>query len=183
MDRNGNLVRGGFPIGRNIVGAETLEDRIRSAAFKAGLGEVTVDRMYFDNLPYSEQVEVMQRTDVLLAPHGAAITNSAFMRANSSALEILPFGYVANIYPIITRAFTIKYGAMTSEPDDEQFANCVKHYNPPGSIGGVPAEDAIRQFRYDNRSVGENGEKTACFPHGFELVRQGGSMKTSASPF
>jgi protein O-GlcNAc transferase len=43
-------------------------------------------------LPFAEQLKIMQGTDILVGVHGAGLTHSIFLPAESSVVEILPYG-------------------------------------------------------------------------------------------
>ncbi|XP_033134033.1 uncharacterized protein LOC103834470 [Brassica rapa] len=49
---------------------------------------------YSNNLTFCEQVELMKRTDVLVSPHGAQLTNLFLMDRNSSVMEFFPKGWL-----------------------------------------------------------------------------------------
>lgn len=48
---------------------------------------------YSDNLSFCEQVGLMSRTDILVSPHGAQLTNLFLMNRNSSVMEFFPKGW------------------------------------------------------------------------------------------
>ncbi|KAK6136253.1 hypothetical protein DH2020_030016 [Rehmannia glutinosa] len=49
---------------------------------------------YANNLTFCQQVKLMSRTDVLVSPHGAQLTNMFFMDRNSSVMEFFPKGWL-----------------------------------------------------------------------------------------
>ncbi|XP_033144167.1 uncharacterized protein LOC103862242 [Brassica rapa] len=49
---------------------------------------------YSDNLTFCQQVELMKKTDVLVSPHGAQLTNLFLMDRNSSVMEFFPKGWL-----------------------------------------------------------------------------------------
>ncbi|KAJ4880703.1 Glycosyltransferase AER61 [Raphanus sativus] len=49
---------------------------------------------YSNNLTFCEQVELMKKTDVLVSPHGAQLTNLFLMDRNSSVMEFFPKGWL-----------------------------------------------------------------------------------------
>ncbi|CAA7055709.1 unnamed protein product [Microthlaspi erraticum] len=49
---------------------------------------------YSNNLTFCEQVELMRKTDVLVSPHGAQLTNLVLMDKNSSVMEFSPKGWL-----------------------------------------------------------------------------------------
>ncbi|KAL9244799.1 hypothetical protein vseg_018525 [Gypsophila vaccaria] len=49
---------------------------------------------YSNNLTFCDQVKLMSRTDVLISPHGAQLTNMFLMNRNSSVMEFFPKGWL-----------------------------------------------------------------------------------------
>jgi hypothetical protein len=46
-----------------------------------------------DNTSYEDQVLTLQRSSITIGIHGAALTNTMFMRSGSALLEIVPHGF------------------------------------------------------------------------------------------
>jgi hypothetical protein len=53
---------------------------------------------YFEDLTFLEQVLLMSRTAILVAVHGAGLTNSIFLPVGAAVLEISPFRFNYNLY-------------------------------------------------------------------------------------
>lgn len=49
---------------------------------------------YSNNLTFCEQVSLMRKTDILISPHGAQLTNMILMNRNSSVMEFFPKGWL-----------------------------------------------------------------------------------------
>ncbi|KAK9677428.1 hypothetical protein RND81_11G142500 [Saponaria officinalis] len=49
---------------------------------------------YSNNLTFCDQVKIMEKTDVLISPHGAQLTNMFLMNRNSSVMEFFPKGWL-----------------------------------------------------------------------------------------
>uniref|UniRef100_A0A9I9DWD4 Glycosyltransferase 61 catalytic domain-containing protein n=1 Tax=Cucumis melo TaxID=3656 RepID=A0A9I9DWD4_CUCME len=49
---------------------------------------------YSNNLTFCEQVSLMGKTDILISPHGAQLTNMILMNRNSSVMEFFPKGWL-----------------------------------------------------------------------------------------
>jgi len=47
----------------------------------------------FETLTFQEQVEAVDTCDLLLAPHGGGMTNTAFVRRHSTVIEFFPAWY------------------------------------------------------------------------------------------
>ena len=44
----------------------------------------------FAAIPFKEQLQVIQRTDILVGVHGAGLTHAMFLRPHSAMVEVLP---------------------------------------------------------------------------------------------
>ena len=67
--------------GRRVVNEDEVIERL--AMFHAQV-------VYFEDLTFGEQVELMQSAGVLISIHGAALTNMMFMPTGSKVLELIP---------------------------------------------------------------------------------------------
>jgi hypothetical protein len=56
----------------------------------------TVETVYMEHMDFTQQTEWWSRQDVVVAAHGASVTNLIFMRENASVVELYPEHY----YPI-----------------------------------------------------------------------------------
>ncbi len=94
----------------------------------ARAGNLTVDTVVdMGHLTFAQQVNLMQDTDVLLAVHGAEMSNILFLRAGARVIEIHPFGYwVSNMFYPIRTALHLNYTGLSSAPDRAQFLRCMK---------------------------------------------------------
>ena len=67
----------GFP--RNLLNEPEVEEWLRQEGF---------EKVYFEQLSLQEQVRLMRETEVLLAVHGANMTNILFLPSTSKVIEI-----------------------------------------------------------------------------------------------
>jgi hypothetical protein len=82
----------------------------------------------FEDLSFLEQASIMERTDILIAAHGAAEANSVFMRPCSVVLEIFPYGsrpeYYFNSFfqalQILHDSWSVSFMFHKHSPDDCQ---------------------------------------------------------------
>lgn len=51
------------------------------------------ERVFMEDLPFKEQVNLMRETAVLAAPHGAGLTNMAFCSSGTRVVEIADLGF------------------------------------------------------------------------------------------
>ncbi|KAK1866909.1 hypothetical protein I4F81_009421 [Pyropia yezoensis] len=113
----------GYP--RHIPRAATLLAALRNASTPTL--RLVVSSTTFEGTPLAYQVDVMQRTDVLVAAHGAGITNALFLRSASSLVEVSPFGYAAGIFPWLARSVAaLRYERVIAAPDPAVFAACLR---------------------------------------------------------
>jgi Glycosyltransferase 61 len=82
--------------GRHYVDYNAIEQALQ-AAF--GMPEFRLEyRDSFDGLSFLEQVEYMANIDIVMGPHGAQLTNAAFLPQCGGLLEFFPQGYWAPHY-------------------------------------------------------------------------------------
>jgi capsular polysaccharide biosynthesis protein len=70
--------------GRHLVGEQALWPALQRRGF---------ERVCMEDLAFEAQVRLMQQTRVLLAPHGAGLTNMLFCPSAAEVLEIADPGY------------------------------------------------------------------------------------------
>lgn len=83
---------------RPILNVKELKNAIRfksrSNYFSQFNGlTVTVSIINPRQQSFAELVEIMRKTDVLIAPHSAELANMIFLRKNAVVIEAMPFGY------------------------------------------------------------------------------------------
>jgi len=125
-----------------------------SAALQAALRDASTPRLRlkvstatFEGTPLKHQIGVMQRTDVLVAAHGAGITNALFLRAGSSLVEVSPFGYAASVFRWLAVSVTsVRYERVVAAPDSDVFVGCMRRRHPDGGEWQSQREEAVRQF-------------------------------------
>jgi hypothetical protein len=122
---------------RHMVGDDALR-----AAITAYAQEVKADRnrvrflseaMYFETIPFHEQVSVMQESSVVVSAHGPSNANAVFLRPASLFIEVVPFGLEPDTYASIAKTYSVQYRMVMAQPDMEVFGSCVHHFNPTNS--------------------------------------------------
>jgi len=63
--------------------------------------EYMLRSVYLEDLSFLDQVDLFYHTDILVAQHGAGMTNCAFMRPGSTIIELPPVTYPC--YQILSR--------------------------------------------------------------------------------
>jgi hypothetical protein len=124
-------------------------------SIKVAFPNAIVDIAYMERMTFVQQAEWWSRHDVVVAAHGAAVTNLIFMRDNASAVEIYPDHY----YPIDF------YHSLCESVG-------VKHY---GWYNGVADPDADYQehcLNVTERNLYRNVDLTPSVEQVVELVRR-----------
>lgn len=119
---------------RTLLDAETFAENIRRLQVtkdskreqKTCHVRFTCQIVYFEEMTFLEQIAVMQKTDILIAVHGAGNTNIIFLPENSIVIEIYPFAYKANIFEELAKKYLLKYDFLIAEPDTESFKQCLQ---------------------------------------------------------
>lgn len=68
----------------------------------------------FDSMPLLEQIQIMNKADIILSVHGAALANLVFTspRKKVTCIEIIPNHYVTPAFWILSRGLGIDYYAV-----------------------------------------------------------------------
>lgn len=119
---------------RSLLQAESFAENIRKLQFtkeskkerKVCFIRFRCQIVYFEEMTFLEQMSVMQKTDILIAVHGAGNTNIVFLPENSVFIEIYPFAYKANIFEELARKYLLKYAFLIAEPDSKSFLQCLQ---------------------------------------------------------
>lgn len=92
--------------GRRLVNEEELWPILRDAGF---------ERTFMEELGFEEQVRLMQETAVLLAPHGAGMTNMLFCRPGTHIVELADLGFPNPNFYALASALGHHYWVVPSE--------------------------------------------------------------------
>eukprot|EP00871_Galdieria_phlegrea_P000072 jgi/Galph1/1065/GphlegSOOS_G5831.1 len=118
---------------RTLINAEYFAEKIRKLKLTKGIKKegfsrnvrFTCEVVYFEGMDFAQQVGVMQKTDILVAVHGAGNTNIIFLPENSLMIEIYPFAYKANIFENLAKKYSVRYKSIIAEPDSNSFKKCM----------------------------------------------------------
>ena len=102
---------------RRVMNEEAV---LASARAWAEQHQGTVEVAELESMSFDAQVELMARTTLLVAVHGAGLANALFMPAGSAVIELFPARFVYPLYEKIAAAsghLHFRYLARTSETD------------------------------------------------------------------
>jgi hypothetical protein len=68
-----------------------------------------------DNKTVSEQAEIFSQAEVVIALHGAALTNLLFIQPGTKVIELFPNGYINNCYYVMSSYAKAKYFYLQGE--------------------------------------------------------------------
>lgn len=72
------------------------------------------ETVYFEDMSFPAQVQLMQETEVLLGIHGANLTNSLFLRPGSTVVELMSETYINPCYFYLANSLGLRYAAVPS---------------------------------------------------------------------
>lgn len=104
-----------------------LRNQLRKQLDNDGSTNVTIETGSMVGLEFDAQLDLMQRADILVSPHGAELSNTLFLRRSTTVFEIFPFGWVYRQYfTNILKALHVKRIEVVSQPDEQRFYRCAK---------------------------------------------------------
>lgn len=63
----------------------------------------------FDKLSLKRQIQIIDKTDVLISMHGAALTHTLYMRPNTYILELFPYSFRKMIFQNLAHIMEVNY--------------------------------------------------------------------------
>ncbi len=85
---------------------------VNESAIKAALSDYPVEIIHLESLSYVQQVQLFQKAKLVIAPHGAGLTNIVYCNGQSMIIELCPekenYSQPALFYQI-ARALQIRY--------------------------------------------------------------------------
>lgn len=139
---------------RSLQGLPELERALKtmSPVFGIGISFKVVD--FGESVPFEEQVHAMQRTNVLVATHGAGNANFMFMRPRSSVIEVFPFAYRAGPFNCFARVFGLDYRHAMSAPQTDVFKECMNRHEKTSRIRKYVFERWDEAVREESKNPG-----------------------------
>ena len=115
------LIRsGGSRAFANLEEMVQLAQSLMGPTLPGSLGIPSVQVVEIDSsYSFEDQVRLMSNTGILVAVHGAGLTNSIFLPSGSSVIEIFPWKFVKHTYRYLCSNLGLHYqGIVTLEPPD-----------------------------------------------------------------
>lgn len=107
--------------GRRLDNEESIIKLIKNYGFEIFELEV---------LSFREQVELFSKASVVLAPHGAGLTNMLFCHPKVKIIELFNPNYMQNVYMILASLMNFDYYYLTGEGYNKSY----NHYDCSGNI-------------------------------------------------
>lgn len=126
-----------------------------------------ITETHIDSETFNKQVHLMQKTNILIAPHGAELSNIIFLKPGSHVIEVMPFSYHAGVFSGMARQFALYHRHHMTRSDDQSFFQCIDRYND-GSNDKLPMAmkrlhkawaDANQEFTQGHRMTSLRLEK------------------------
>jgi hypothetical protein len=134
-------------LGRYIPNIPQIRRELRKLSSRDTRIDIRLHSLRLDGRSMRWQINAMQKTDLLVAGHGASITNMIFMRQGSSVLELQPFAYYPDTYrKIAARIADVLYAKYIAKPDPAAFHACMNHYYPKSIRNHDTAHDILARF-------------------------------------
>ncbi len=99
--------------GRKLLNEDKLWPMLRARGF---------ERIFMEELDFPAQVRLMQRTAVIVAPHGAGLTNMIFCPEGADIVEIADPGYPNPNFYALSAAMGHRYWLLAAEATGEGHA-------------------------------------------------------------
>ena len=81
---------------------------------------ISIDKVYFAPLSFTQQVNYMVRTDIVFGVHGAGFVNILFLLPNSGVLELFPRRYTKEHYHNMANKARLFYRCIKNNPIKEE---------------------------------------------------------------
>ena len=81
---------------------------------------VSIDKVYFAPLSFTQQVNYMVRTDIVFGVHGAGFVNILFLLPNSGVFELFPRRYTKEHYHNMANKARLFYRCIKNNPIKEE---------------------------------------------------------------
>ncbi|CAN8062908.1 unnamed protein product [Agarophyton chilense] len=118
---------------RALLELDELQKVINARFTEQGL-DLNFKVVDFTDSCFEDQVRIMQRTNVLIASHGAGNTNIVFLKPGGTVIEVFPFSYKAGPFDGFAKIFGIEYKTAMSAPQTSVFKGCLRRKEKNSAI-------------------------------------------------
>lgn len=80
------------------------------------LGKNNFEIVQMDGKSIEEQARIFSSAEIIIAPHGAALTNLLFVSSETSIIEIMPYGYINNCFAVLASHAGAKHFYLQGRP-------------------------------------------------------------------
>ncbi|MTV50383.1 DUF563 domain-containing protein [Heliobacillus mobilis] len=94
---------------RRLENEKALEDRLSSLGF---------ERVDLETLPVLEQIRLFANANVVIAPHGAGLTNLVFCRPGTKVIELFGPKYINNVFWALSNQIELDYAYLIGEGEE-----------------------------------------------------------------
>eukprot|EP00182_Erythrolobus_australicus_P004398 CAMPEP_0185840520 /NCGR_PEP_ID=MMETSP1353-20130828/16365_1 /TAXON_ID=1077150 /ORGANISM="Erythrolobus australicus, Strain CCMP3124" /LENGTH=586 /DNA_ID=CAMNT_0028539859 /DNA_START=514 /DNA_END=2274 /DNA_ORIENTATION=- len=134
---------------RRLSDSGAVLDAIRSQARLNSHFSLTIKLAYFENASVTEQIAVMQQTEILIAVHGAGEANIVWMHRGSTVLEFALFAY-GTTFEQLARRYGHEFVAISAAPQAESFRRCMRWRDLTSNTGTSDTVMSSEQMWYEN---------------------------------
>lgn len=120
---------------RQIVNESSLMAMLEKKGFTSYL---------LSQLPFAEQVRLFSTAQVIVAAHGAGLSNLAFCKEGTALIELFAPDYIKPTYQIISEKTGIQYSYILCQPANEK---------KPGSIKEAINQDLVVDIEEVSRQI------------------------------
>ncbi|MDO7874165.1 glycosyltransferase family 61 protein [Hymenobacter sp. ASUV-10] len=92
---------------------------LNEAAIEPLLRQYGFETVYFETLSFEEQVQLLLETDVLVGIHGAGLTNTLFMRPNTTVVEFMSDSSCNPCYYHLASGLGLNYNCLPSRSAEQ----------------------------------------------------------------
>ncbi|WP_019505379.1 tetratricopeptide repeat protein [Pleurocapsa sp. PCC 7319] len=91
---------------RKVINENQLINLLNNFGFKT---------FYLESMSFLEQVDLFSKAEIIVAPHGAGLTNLIFCSLGTKIIEIFSKDYTPSMYQIISSYYTLNYYCIIAE--------------------------------------------------------------------
>jgi hypothetical protein len=82
---------------------------VRDREINELIQELGFQTIQLSGMPFAEQVHLFRNADVIVAPHGAGLTNLTFCKPGAKCLELFSPRYISDLYAVVSHLVGVDY--------------------------------------------------------------------------